>query len=510
MIPSDDPKVPQVRAAERRPITAVVGGSGLRQYAGFLQEDIVRGLDGIQGKRVFEEMARNDATCAGILFAIRTMMRSMKWEVTSADASNDTANEFRDLVEEMLFYDMTHTWPEFVDNVCSMFPYGFAVFEMAWKRRLGRNDTKNWISSQFDDGLYAPASFLIRHQRSIQRWIYDAEDHLLGFEQAPTNGLTREVPMSRCLHFRTTSEQDNPEGTSLLRGAYRSWYMLKRMQEIEGIGTERDLAGYPVISVPSTVLNGQPGSDEAAAAAGYLEMLNKIRHDQQSGLLMPSDRDDNGNLLYEFKLMSTGGARALPINQTIDRYQRDIARSVAADFIFLGADGGGSLALGKTKVAFFVEALKSYSQAIASQVNERTVADIWRYNGFEFDLMPEVKPSKLEEPDLAAIGAYINSLANVGFDLGTDVELENALRSLGELPAAPDRTEDDDFEVLPSGRQVSVQSLLAQEAAQVAVENERTGEAGSEEEELGKMLRDRFGTAAPDPLKSFLEGFARG
>ena len=38
---------------------------------------------------------------------------------------------------------------------------------------------------------------------------------------------------------------DNPEGRSILRNAYFSWYFEKKIAEIEGIGIARDLAGLP-------------------------------------------------------------------------------------------------------------------------------------------------------------------------------------------------------------------------------------------------------------------------
>ncbi|MGI6498023.1 MAG: hypothetical protein ACOX0U_04265 [Oscillospiraceae bacterium] len=50
--------------------------------------------------------------------------------------------------------------------------------------------------------------------------------------------------------FRTKSRKGSPEGRSILRNAYRSWYFKRRIQEIEGIGIERDLAGFPTLTAP--------------------------------------------------------------------------------------------------------------------------------------------------------------------------------------------------------------------------------------------------------------------
>ena len=72
-----------------------------------------------------------------------------------------------------------------------------------------------------------------------------------GNDSDAASGLgTYTIPMSKALLFRTKSRKNNPEGRSILRNAYRSWYFKRRIQEIEGIGIERDLAGLPVMHGP--------------------------------------------------------------------------------------------------------------------------------------------------------------------------------------------------------------------------------------------------------------------
>ena len=88
----------------------------------------------------------------------------------------------------------------------------------------------------------------IPKQGYICPWEYDDSDNLIGMTQQPPPdyGLFT-IPMSKAMLFRTESVKDNPEGRSILRNAYRSWYFKRRIQEIEAIGIERDLAGLPVI-----------------------------------------------------------------------------------------------------------------------------------------------------------------------------------------------------------------------------------------------------------------------
>jgi hypothetical protein len=426
------------------------------------------------------------------------------------------------MVEEMLFYDMTHTWPDFIGNVCSMFPFGFAVAEIVWKQRKGLNTAKPWLSSSFEDGLWAPQSFAMRAQKTLKRWIYDAEEHLIGVEQWPWDRASIVIPMARCMHFRTTA--DSPEGQSLLRTAYRSWYWLKRMQEIEGIGTERDLVGYPVLKVPGEMLEPGASDDMKAAKGAYETFLREVRRDQNEGVLLPSTRDDKGNPFYEFELISSGGTRTLKIDESITRYQKDIARTVLADFIFLGGDGVGSLALGKTKVAFFAEALKSYAHHITAQINEVAIAQIWRLNGLDFDIMPMMQPGDLEKVDLEGMAAYVKTMADVGFDLSTDTELENHMRTAAELPPAPDRTEDSDFVTMPSGRIVDApitEPLV--DASGKTVErmpppdpNAPPGGPGAKkpapkgEAALSKQLQEAFAGRDETDWKEVLKGFRHG
>lgn len=512
----DDRQVPEARSAERAPIISAIGVTGLKQFSGYIREEFLTQLDGMKGRNTFEEMAKNDSTCGAVLFAIKNMLRSLDWRVVPSDPNDSRSVESAELVEGMLFEDMQQTWPEFIEASCSQFVYGFAVHEILWKKRKGQNVAKPWLGSDFEDGLYAPRAFAPRSQKTIRRWIFDSEENLIGFEQTPYNQNAVVVPIRRCLHFRTTAELDNPEGQSLLRTAYRSWYWLKRLQEIEGIGTERDLAGYPVLKVPGEMLDPTADTGMRMARAGYEDFLRKVRRDQNEGVLLPSDRDDNGNPFYEFSLISSGGSRQLRIDESISRYQKDIARSVLADFIFLGADGGGSLALGRSKIAFFIEALKSYAAAITTQINEVAVTQIWRLNGFDMELMPRIEPGEIEKEDLAQLGTFLGALTSAGFDLSTDTELENHLRRAAELPDAPDRTEDDDFVAMPSGRTVRT-SVPGFDADGNPVPPEEggdppdgdEGEEDDKSEDLGKALRQRFAEPGFDFARA-LEAFDHG
>ena len=145
---------------------------------------------------------------------------------------------------------MQDTWTDTISEILSFLTYGWSFHEIVYKRRMG--NTKNpTTKSKYTDGLIGWKKLPIRAQETLYRWEYDNEDNLLGMTQMPPPDFgTYTIPMSKALLFRTKSRKNNPEGRSILRNAYRSWYFKRRIQEIEGIGIERDLAGLPVMHGP--------------------------------------------------------------------------------------------------------------------------------------------------------------------------------------------------------------------------------------------------------------------
>ena len=106
----------------------------------------------------------------------------------------------------------------------------------------------------------------------------------------------------------TTSSKGNPEGRSALRNARRSWYMKTQIEDLEGIGIERDLVGYPTLYMPLEIMKRE--TDEAVEAYNdFMDVISNVRRDEAEGLLLPAVFDDNGNRLYEFKLLSSSGTR---------------------------------------------------------------------------------------------------------------------------------------------------------------------------------------------------------
>jgi hypothetical protein len=236
-------------------------------------------------------MADNDGTVGAVLFAIGMLIRQSEWLVQAVDDTEE-AEGAKQFVEEVM-HDMSVPWSTVITEACSMFTYGYAPMEIIWKRRGGPDAADGTRRSAYKDGKIGIRSIALRAQPTISRWEIDPEDGSInGLWQQPYSGGMVFIPIQKLLLFRTTEERNNPEGRSILRNAYRAYYFKKRIEEIEAIGIERDMAGLPVAMIPARYFRKDADNFDKAILAQWQTLVTTIRRDQREGVVMPSDRDD--------------------------------------------------------------------------------------------------------------------------------------------------------------------------------------------------------------------------
>lgn len=420
----------------RTDITNEIGTSGLRgARTGYIRDEFLPQLSGRAATKTYREMADNDPVCGAVLFAISMLIRQAKWTTQPADESEQAikAAEFA----ESLLTDMASPLTSVMSEICTMFIFGYAPMEITWKKRQGMDSKDEMLRSWHDDGRFGIATMSLRSQASVMKWVTDEWGRWQGLVQQADGYQMVTIPKQRLALFRTQAVMDNPEGRSILRNAYRPWHMKKRIEEVEGIGLERDLAGYPVVRMPMRYMDPAADVNEKALFNAYKDLASKIRRDASEGVVLPSDQKE-GKYLFDLQLLTSGGQRQFDTTKIVDRYDRRIATSVLADFIFLGQTAAGSFALSSDKTAMFATAVGGFLAAIADELNRSVLARTWAINGLPWDLMPTWHPGDLEKPDLALLGAFITAMAGAGAPLFPDRELENSLRSAAGLPMAPE------------------------------------------------------------------------
>lgn len=407
-----------------------LGTSGLRRYGPYVYEEFLPELRWPYAGRIYQEMADNDPVIGAILYLAEMLIRGTTWRVEPA--SNSPADVEAAEFLESCMHDMDMSWANTISEILSMLTYGFSFHEIVYKVRRGPNERSAKYKSKYTDGRVGWRRLPIRAQTSLHEWTFNDEGDVTAFVQmAEPDFKIVSIPMSKGLLFRTRVSRDNPEGKSLLRNAYRPWFFKKHFEEIEGIGIERDLAGYPVLKAPENLdLWNDDDERMVALRARAEELVASVRRDSEEGILLP-----NG---WELSLLSSGSSRQVNIGETIDRYDNRIAITMLSDIILIGNNKAGSFALADTKQSMLAAALQAQLYNIADVFNDRAVPMLFSYNYFpDITDYPKIVPGRIQSPSLKEVALVLRAM---GLNIAGDLNMQNYLRSILGMPFLDEKT----------------------------------------------------------------------
>lgn len=415
-----------------------LGISGLRQSGGYIDQEFLGKLRGRTGIQQYIEMRDNDPIVGAMLFAISMLIRNASWTVVPGEDSQEGRGD-ADFIKGNLA-DMNPSWDDTVASVLSFLWAGFSLNEVVLKKRSG-DETDELLTSAFSDGRFGWRSILGRAQETIDHWQYDDKNRRVigAWQNAPPDHQDVFIPSGRTLNFRTTTQNQNPEGRSILRNAYVPYTRKKRIELMEGVGIERDLAGLPVAWLPPEYLAPDAPAELKAVRTEVEKIVRSIHMDERSSVVFPLEYDDEAHQKkFDLTLLSTGGRRQYDTSAIITRYDQRIAMTVLADFILIGHSDTGSFALMDEKTNVFGFALGTFTGEIAQVMNRQAIPRLMRINGMRRAKYPQLKPGDVESPNLKELGDYVAKLAGVGAVLfpTREGELEKVLMEAANLPTS--------------------------------------------------------------------------
>ena len=418
----------------------ILGVAGDNTYNGQIRADeFLPELRGKKAIRKYREMRDNDSTIGAVMYATEQVLRDVDLKVMPANDSTE-AKEEAEFVKSVLD-DMDHTLDDHIAESLSNLSYGFAWFEVIYKRRNGPTERSDKKRSKYTDGRMGVRKIAIRAPWTISRFDVDQQtgDVKGIYQDGSGYNNSNYIPTRKSLYYRTTTINGDPAGRSILRNAYTSYEYVNNLQSIEAIAVERELAGIPVARIPAEYLSG----DATAAQSGFVNNLQSILRDvkfnEQGYIILPSDTypDKDGaptnQKLVDVELMSSSGSRNIDIDPIVRRYQHDIARSVLSEFLMLGGGNTGSYALSKSKTDLFLRALESYIQAIVDVLNKQLVERLWELNGLNYDLMPTIVAGDVAPHDLREIAAFLRNLNGADINVSDHPEVIQDLMDIAEL-----------------------------------------------------------------------------
>jgi phage gp29-like protein len=410
-----------------------LGSTGLRRSGGFVLEEFLPQLQGTLARQAFREMSDNDPIVGGILLAFREVMGRLDWHIEKPEEATPEEIIAYDFIAGA-FEDTDDSWDVTLSEILSMLTYGWSWTEVVYKIRGGQYNPSTKYRSKFSDGRIGWKKFAIRSQDSYLRWDFNENGNVRGLVQQDITTGMHYIPMEKSLLFRTNEFKNNPEGISLLRGAYTSWYYKKRIQEIEAIGIERDLAGYPVIYAPQEWFSPDADAGTSQSLQAIQSLVTNIKRNQSEGAVLPHLTDENGNKVLTLELLSSGGSRNFDTGAIIDRYNKMIATSMLADFVLLGQGNVGSFALGSQKLESWQMIVESISRSIAEVFNKHAIEKLLRLNGIKCENPPKLVFGSVSRADLSTLAPYLSALADSGILSMDDPDLERWARQQADIP----------------------------------------------------------------------------
>lgn len=402
-----------------------LGTSGLRRYGPYVYEEFLPELRWPRAGKIYQEMSDNDAVIGSILYLAEMLIRGTDWKVKPASTKAEDVEAAKFI--ESCMHDMEMSWADVICEVLSMLTYGFSFHEKVYKIRRGPNETNSKYKSDHTDGRIGWRRLPIRSQRSLDGWDFNEEGDVIAFKQlAEPDFKAVSIPLSKGLLFRTKVSRENPEGKSLLRNAYRSWFFKKHFEEIEGIGIERDLAGFPVLTTPEGLDLWNTEDPEMIKLKALAEnIVSSVRRDSEEGLLLPFG--------WDLRLLTSGSSRQIDIGSTINRYDNRIAITMLSDIILIGGDGkSGSFALADTKQSMLAAALQAQLFNISDVFNKDAVPELINYNNFVgLTGYPKIVPGQIQTPSLKEVALLLRAM---GLSISGDMELQNYLRHILGMP----------------------------------------------------------------------------
>lgn len=401
---------------KEKPKTVELGKSGTNIFSGVINEEYVRELGGARAMKTYDEMRKGDATVKAALSAVQLPIRRANWFVSSA-SEDEKDIEIADFIEEALFELHDLSWDDFLRQALLSTAYGVMVFEKVFEvREVEKKQMVVWKK-------LAP-----RLPSSITAW--ELKDKSEGIQQTTPDGKNAEIPMEKLLIFNNEKEGENWWGISMLRAAYKHWYIKSNLEKIDAIAHERQGLGVPSVELPDNA------SAEDLQQAETI--LSNMRAHEKGYLI------ERTSLKVEFKDMKASGTKDPA--RAIDYHNRQITLAVLSQFLMLGSGASGSYALSKDHSELFLQALEAVASSVADVINKNAIKQLVDLNFDGVEKYPKLDFAGISRTDIEALSVAYQRLTQSKGISPTESD-ETYLRKVLGLPEREEeRTEEDTIE----------------------------------------------------------------
>lgn len=280
---------------------------------------------------------------------------------------------------------------------------GVRVFETVFERR--------------EDDLWYPRKLALRPNNTItdDGWLVDEHGGPAGVKQQKPDGAQVELEMDRLLAFTHMGDGPGLLGRPAMRAMYRPWYLIDKLSRVGAIGIERHGVGIPWARYT--------GSSESEAAKVDRALMGM--HAASQGFFRVGDD------VPDWGMRGVEGTVMDPV-PFLEYQRRDLFLASLAQFLALGTDGVGSMALSQDQSAFFMMAVRFIAAEIEDVYNRHLIP---RWIGHNWlipaDRLPRVKHGVIDQRNATEWATGIASAVAAGVQFPPDELARTASRLFG-------------------------------------------------------------------------------
>lgn len=376
---------------------------------------------------VYEEMA-SDADVATALRANYLFVERAfdEFDITfnKASASSEAAAKF----VTWAFKNMdTQTLRQVVRDIQTYKVHGFSIIEKVYSK----------ITDGEYAGRYKIKKLAPRPQATMRRTrpfkfsddgrdilgVYQVIPQKFSMSDTDLSSLIGEIfiPRNKFMLFGEQITDTNPMGVSPLSTIYVPWKEKCLISEYEVVGVGKDMAGMPVLQVPTDILNkayDDPNSEEAASISTLTKNMANMHAGEQAFMIIPSDTHDTSSVpQYSIKFLGVeGNGKSFDTKALKEERKKDIYDSFGAGFLIMGNSESGSYSLSDNKQTLHSHFIEHDVLGISEVFNKDLIPQFLALNGIYLsdEDMPVFVPGEVGDPDIESNSKMVQRVVAVG------------------------------------------------------------------------------------------------
>jgi hypothetical protein len=247
--------------------------------------------------------------------------------------------------------------------------------------------------------------------------------------------------------------------------------------------------GFPVITLPEGASTDEDDADSDAAKAATV--VRNIRNDEQAGVVLPFG--------WTIDLLAPGAQSRLDADKVIRRYESRILMSALAQFLNLGQENVGSLALSSDQTDFFAMAINATADVISDAITKYALPRLMKLNGYDAEGL-RLTHTPATKDDLAQLGTTLSQLAPF---INITAEDEVWIRQMLRMPERAVEDIQADMDEKAAVKEAMQEAFMKKTDGKDGKPGEKPKPGETVEDEKGKKPApfQKFAATAPDEAK---------